>query len=501
MVKNKGLLPTELEQLLISQQSICGDIFLVGGAIRNSFFKIKVQDYDFIVKDNPVKIAKRIADFFHGNYYVMDKTRGTARALISLNGEKLKVDVAQMVGDSINADLSKRDFTINAIAKRIPATNEIIDPLGGESDILNSILRPCSPTSFEDDPVRVIRAVRFINEFDLSFNSLDIDRLRITAGSLNIVSGERKRDEIVNILDKTDVKQALINMLEFGILEKIFPEVAILEKVELDPPHAHNAWEHTLQVVTYCQQLLDLCSGNIGMKWINPRVDQAFREIKKFQQLISDDLGNPITPERSKRSLLLLAGIFHDTGKGIIEPFIKENRKCFPKHAKVSSRVIKVKAREMGFSKNEIDFLVHIVHFHMKPSQSAFIAQNEKDIHIHRFINKVGPAGVLIGLLHLADVLATYEGTITDERWDRTISVVYNIFDAYYFRFNEIIHPPKIIDGNDLVNEFNLPPGKNIGRLLGLVVEAQVVGAIHNKKQAKKFIDELLANEENQGNL
>lgn len=499
MVKNKGSLPQELEKYLISQQTICGDIYLVGGAVRNTFLRIEAQDYDFIVKDNPAKIAKRIADFFHGNYYVMDKTRGTARALISLNGENLKVDVAQMVGDSIDADLSKRDFTINAIAKKLPTTNEIVDPLGGKSDILNSILQPCSPTSFEDDPVRVIRAVRFINEFNLSFNPIDIDRLRIATESLNKVSGERKRDEIVNILDKTNVKQALMSMLEFGILEKTFPEVAILAKIELDPPHVHNAWEHTLHVVAYCQQLLGFFSGSLETKANHPRINQAFREIKKFHQLISDDLGNPISPERSKRSLLLLAAIFHDTGKGIIEPIHKDNKKCFPKHAKVSSELIKAKANAIGFSKNEIDFLVSIVQFHMKPSHSAFIDENEKDIQIHRFINKVGSAGVLIGLLHLADVLATYEETITDDRWDRAIAAIYNIFDAYYFHFNQIIHPPKIIDGNDLINEFNLPPGKNIGRLLEIVVEAQVIGAIHTKKQAIKLIDELLANEENQG--
>ena len=283
--EKKELIPPKLDQFLISKKTICGDIFLVGGAIRNAFLRKEVQDYDFIVQENPDKIAKSIADFFNGSYYVMDKTRRTARAIIYLNGNKYKIDVAQMVGDCIEADLLKRDFTINAIAKKLPITDELIDPFDGELDILNSILRPCSPTSFEDDPVRVIRAVRFINEFDLSYKSIDIDQIRIANGSLNKVSDERKRDEIVNILDKTDVKQALSNMLEFGILEKIFPEVARLEKVELDPPHVFNAWAHTLFVVAYCQQLLNLFYGNLEVKGISPRISQAFRKLKKFQKL------------------------------------------------------------------------------------------------------------------------------------------------------------------------------------------------------------------------
>ncbi|MDO9546153.1 MAG: HD domain-containing protein [Pelolinea sp.] len=500
-MKINELLSPELEQLLLSQQDICGDIFLVGGAIRNSYLRKEIQDIDLVVRQNPAKIAKRIADFFHGDYYVMDKTRGTARALIILNCKKLKVDVAQMVGDSINGDLAMRDFTINAIAMQIPVIDEVIDPLGGESDIFNGNLRPCSPTSFEDDPVRVIRAIRFINEFDLTFDPIDIDGLRTAAKNLDLVSGERKRDEIINILEKTDVKQSLKLMLDFEILKEIFPEVAFLEKLDLDTPHVHNAWEHTCQVVDYCQQLLGLISNCNAAKEISPRIRQAYEELQKFQKLISADLSDSIASERSKSALLLFAGIYHDAGKGLIEPVYKDGRKSYPNHAKVSSDLIRDKAKTMGFSKSEIEFLTNIVRFHMKLSRPSFIDLDEKDVQIHRFFNNVGPAGIFVGLIHLADVLATYEQTLTEDRWERAISSVYNIFDAYYFQFDRIIHPPKILDGYDLIKEFDLPPGKNFRKLLGLVAEEQVRGGITSKNDAKKFIGGLLTDERKQGNL
>ena len=155
----------------------------------------------------------------------------------------------------------------------------------------------------------------------------------------------------------------------------------------------------------------------------------------------------------------------------------------------------------MGFSRNEIDFLVRIVQFHMEPSQLTVKDQNEKDVLIHRFMNKVGSAGVFVGLLHLADVLATYGETIKDERWDRAISAAYDIFNVYYFRYDEIIQPQKLLNGDDLINDFNLEPGKKIGRIIKLVVEAQVMGVVQTKKQARKLVDELLAKDKNGENL
>ena len=150
----------------------------------------------------------------------------------------------------------------------------------------------------------------------------------------------------------------------------------------------------------------------------------------------------------------------------------------------------------MGFSNSEVEYLTKIVRFHMKPSQSEF-TNNKKDIHIHRFYKKTGLAGILVGFIHLSDVLATYENTLTDERWNRAISSVDNIFDAYFIHPGKIITPPKLIDGNDILKEFDLQPGKTIGDLLERVVEAQVNGEINTKGEAIDYLGQLLLDEKN----
>ena len=497
MVNYKELLQSQLNEFITAQVHVCGEIFLVGGAIRNTYLGKEVQDLDFVVKKDAITAAKNVADRFNGDFYILDKKRGAARALISIRGKKLIIDFSLLDGKSIDDDLNKRDFTINAMAIKIPLSSKVIDPLNGKGDIKGSVLRSCSPNSFQEDPVRVIRAIRFMNEFNLFLDQSEGELIKSASRSLDEISNERKRDEIINVLEKTDVKKALTQMLKFGIIEKVFPEVMKLYKMELDPPHVHDAWTHTLQVVCYCQQLMAVLKNCPNTKRLHPRIKQAINTLSRYKNFVFDYMNDPINMNRSMYSLLILAGIYHDAGKGVVPPIIKDNRKRFPRHAKLGSELIHNRAKIMGFSNSEVEYLTKIVRFHMKPSQSEFTNNNKKDIHIHRFYKKAGLAGILVGFIHLSDVLATYEDTLTDERWNRAISSVNNIFDAYFIHPGKIITPPKLIDGNDILKEFDLQPGKTIGDLLERVVEAQVNGEVNTKVEAIDYLGQLLLYEKN----
>jgi len=491
-VNFKELLHPQLDQFIVSQVDDCGEIFLVGGAIRNTYLQKEVQDLDFVVRKNAIKAAKNVADHFSGDFYVLDKKRGTARALISIENKELKIDFTSLNGNSIGEDLNKRDFTINAMALRIPLSGEVIDPMNGEEDINNSILRSCSSNSFLDDPVRTIRAIRFINEFNLFFSQREEKLIKNTSNKLDEISNERKRDEIINILEKTDVRKSLMQMQEFGIIEKVFPEVIKMFMLELDSPHVHDAWEHTLQVVNYCQQLMVLLEKPLKSQRLHPRIKQAVNLLSKYEKNIFDYMNDRLNMNRSKYSLLIIASIYHDVGKGVITPVMKNNRISFPKHAKIGSELIHQRAKIMGFSNDEVECLTKLVRFHMKLSQKEFADKLRKDIHIHRFYNKTGSAGIMVGFLHLADVLATYEDTLTDERWSRAICSVNNIFDAYFIHYDKIVIPTKLINGNDILNKYNLQPGKEIGNLLERVAEGQVSGEINTKEEAETFISHIL---------
>ena len=303
-------------------------------------------------------------------------------------------------------------------------------------------------------------------------------------------------------LEQTNAKKSLAQMLKFGINEKVFPEVIKLHKMELASPHVHDAWTHTLQVANYCQQLMTLSHKQPKIDGLHPRIVQVINILKNHKKSIFDYMKDPLNMHRSMYSLLIFACIYHDVGKGAVTAVIKDGRKSFPRHAKIGSGLIRQRAKAMGFSNNEIEFLSKIVKYHMKPSQIEFIDDQKKNIHIHRFFKKTGSAGILVGFIHLADVLATYEETLTEDRWNRAISSVNNIFDAYFNHSDTIINPPILINGNDILEEFDLHPGKKIGDLLDKIAEAQVIGAVNTKEEAIEYLGKIIRTEKQfQGNL
>jgi tRNA nucleotidyltransferase/poly(A) polymerase len=308
---------------------------------------------------------------------------------------------------------------------------------------------------------------------------------------LEDISNERKRDEIIRLFEQGDVGRSVDQMFEVGIIDRIFPEATKLADIDLDLPHTHNAWVHTLHVADYCQQLMKYFLKILTEANLHPHLSQACEVLDQHRDDLYDFLHKPINVNRSKLSLMMLACLYHDTGKGVISAVFKDGRKRFPKHAKIGSELIRRRMRVLGFSKKEIDYLSKVVRYHMKPSQSEFINSMGKDLHIHRFFRKSRAAGILVGFIHLADVLATYEETITEERWSRAVSSVGNIFDAFFNRYDEVINPPRIINGKDLMNKFGLPPGKKIGALLEQVAEAQVVGLVNHKKDAFEFVNKM----------
>ncbi len=132
------------------------------------------------------------------------------------------IDIAEFVGDDLQVDLRARDFTINAMALDIDNLDDLIDPLGGEADLKQGVLREASPDAFMNDPLRVMRAVRMAQAFNLGISFKTLEHLRVATTELRRVSGERIRDEFFKILDEKDYEASLRQMWELGILSEIF---------------------------------------------------------------------------------------------------------------------------------------------------------------------------------------------------------------------------------------------------------------------------------------
>jgi len=477
--------------ILQSNKDIAKETYLVGGVIRDLFFDRNNHDYDVVVKTNSIPFSRKIADTLGGDFYVLDKERQIARILFEENGSQALIDVAMMAGGSIKTDLLQRDFSMNAMAVDIHSPSVLIDPCNGVKDIEKKELHPCSKNAFQNDPVRTIRAVRFSQQFLLRISEESDDLLRNAVPGLIDISGERKRDEFVKIFESPNWKNSIMMLMDYGILGILFPDINMFYQVKLSPPHIYNAIDHTLMVVHFCEQLLWMIEDQLD-KTENAQLRKVKPLMASFQQPLLEYFNNPLLKDRDIRTMLLFAGLFHDIGKARIQPVWKNERYHFPEHAKLSGEILSNTMQSMGFSNKEINFCKRVVQNHMKLSSLYEASTKTNPLKIHKFFKRTGPAGVLTILLHMADVLATYGETITPVRWDQAISFAGDVLDAYFHHNTEIIEPPVLITGTELIQSYNIAEGKEIGLFLEKISKAQVKGNVQSKADAHAFIQQEL---------
>jgi len=488
------LLPTWISDLTAPLVSTCGEVYLVGGAVRNLLLGLPIDDYDFVVRENAIQGARTAADILEGKFYILDHQRQTARALVRVNQVPIKLDFALFNGTNITADLIARDFSINALALRLPVGNEINDPTGGREDLRDGILRPCSKRSFSDDPVRTIRYIRFQQELNLKVSPEIKELVKESSAALKSISGERRRDALMDVISVADLRQAFNEMLDLGIMEQTIPDIASLNTIILTPPHTHNAWDHTIQVAHYCQQLMASWGFALSPpETQHPRISQALAYLVRYRIPLNEYFTEQLSPDRNKYQLLIISALFHDAAKAMVSHEFSGERKRFPGHARAGAKKVMEWAKAQGFSNKEVDYLFRTVRTHMKVSRPEIIEPTNKNLAIHRFFKQAGDGGILTAILHLADVLTTYEDAITDDRWNDAVHAVDNLFDAYFFHHDEIITPPALLDGNAIMAQLQIPRGEQVGLLISALQEAQVSGEVTTAHQAISYLRPLAA--------
>ncbi len=492
--------PLVFPEILDSVRSVLPDgltVYLVGGAVRDALLGRPVHDLDFVLERNAIKTARQIADALHADFYPLDQERDTGRVIVTgADGKHMLMDFASfrrvdsptISGPSLESDLAGRDFTLNAIALKL-SDNSLYDPLGGAMDLKEKRLRACTPSAFTDDPVRILRGVRLAANF--GFHILPETRLamKAAAGSLGKVSPERLRDELFRILDGPQPAACLRALDLLGVLDRLLPELAVLKGVEQIPPHVQDVWTHTLSTVAHLEKILaalrpeydpdsasDLLLGLLVLR------------IGRYRQQISAALMAPLIADRSRRSLLFLAALYHDIAKPQSKKMDEAGQVHFWGHDQQGAELLTERARALALGNDEIQWLETVVrnhmriHFHTNRLLSDGKPASRRAI--YRFFRDTGPAGVEVCLLTLADLQATYELTLPQETWAAALEVVRMLLEAWYEKKEERVTPSPLVDGNDLMQELSLQPGKKIGELLEAVREAQAIGEVSTKDQA-----------------
>jgi putative nucleotidyltransferase with HDIG domain len=302
------------------------------------------------------------------------------------------------------------------------------------------------------------------------------------------------RDEVFKILQGANPAAALRLLDMLGALAPVFPDLAELKGVPQSPPHVLDAWEHSLDTVQRLAGLLDVLrpqhdpegAANWALGLVSVRLG-------RFRGPLQEHLTQKLNPERSLRALLLLAALLHDIGKPARRQVDGNGKAHFKDHEALGAEMTRKIATAYRLSNAEVERLVTIVGGHMLPVRMTKAADAPSRREIYRFFRQSGAAGVDICLLNLADTLAVYGPGLPQEVWVRNLEVARSLLEGYWEKASELVSPPALLNGNDLMQDLRMEPGPKVGEILEAIREAQAAGEVSDRAQAIEMAWGMLA--------
>jgi len=479
------------------------EIYLVGGAVRDLLLSRISPDLDFALPANGISTARKVANALNADFLPLDEERDTGRVVVTQeDGSRIFLDFAvyrssefpTKPAQNLEEDLRTRDFTINAMAFN-PRDETIIDPLEGGKDLQAKIIRACSPTALSDDPVRILRAIRLAADLGLRIDKDTRELMKQAVHQLGRISPERLRDEVFKILKgpKPDAAMRALEML--GVLPHLMPELTAMKGVEQSEPHMYDVWTHTLAVLDYLDQIISALRVGYDAEKTNDMFTGLLGlQLGRYREQIAAHFSEPLNVDRSLRSLLFFAALYHDVSKPETKTIEESGRIRFFNHEVKGMEIAADRARAFNLSNDEIDRLRVIIKNHMRIHSFTDRMINEKQEPsrkaIYRFFRDSGVGGVDLVLLGLADLRATRAHALTIETWNIYLALARTLLENYWERPQEIIAPPRLLDGHELMSELGVKPGPVIGQVLEAIREEQVAGTVNSREEAVAYARE-----------
>jgi putative nucleotidyltransferase with HDIG domain len=469
--------------------------WLVGGVVRDQLAGQPCHDIDLIFPEDPRKIARLAADELEGKFFTLDETRGIYRVLLEHEGQSYMLDMARFQAPSLEDDLKARDFTINAMAVKLHEPGNGMDPLHGRQDLKDNILRTCSDDTFTNDPVRVIRAARMSLGFNLRLAPGMSGQIRAASPLLDRVSAERKRDELLKLLDGPKPASGLRLLDAFDVLPRMFPELMALKGMEQSLPHTMDGWEHTLAVVSNLDRVLDLFlePSKLLNDGGNLMLGLTAGKLGKFRDGIQAHYRNLLNPFRTRKSLNLLAALLHDVAKPQTRAVDPNGRSHFYRHEVIGADMVRAIVSSMAFSEAEVNMLALMTANHMKPRYFSDLKPLPDRRNVYRYFKMAGEAGVDTCFLSLADSLAKTNLMPQQDVWSQELDKVAVYLKGWFDERDNWIAPERLVNGNDLMQIFHLQPGPALGDILDQVNEARAAGEINSRDEALELIRKVIA--------
>ena len=460
-------LPEEIHALGREFEAAGHELALVGGPVRDAVLGRSSADLDFTTSARPDDTEAILRRWNRGGaIWDMGREFGTLGA--SRDGVKVEVTTyrtesydpasrkpAVQYGDTLEGDLSRRDFTVNAMAVRLPSL-QLVDPFHGLEDLSRTLLRtPVDPRqSFDDDPLRMMRAVRFVSQLGFRIEDATADAIEELAERITIVSAERVREELVRLMLGAHPRGGLELMTELGLAAHVLPELPALQ-LEIDEHHHHkDVYEHSLTVL-----------------------DQAI------------DLESPVGsggPCERPDLVLRLAALMHDIGKPATRRFEPGGVVTFRFHETVGAKMTAKRMKALTFDKDTTKKVARLVELHLR--FHGYADNPWTDSAVRRYVTDAGDLLQHLHRLTRADV------TTRNRRKARMLSRAYDELEARIDHLAEQEEIGKIrpdLDGNTIMELLGIPPGREVGEaykhLLELRMEHGPLGAQRAEQELRAW--------------
>lgn len=443
---------------------------LVGGSVRDVLLGRASRDLDVAVPRGALDIGRRVADGLGGAFVPLDVTRGVARVLTL----GLRLDLTDFRAPSLTADLAGRDYTVNALA--VPLADllregraPIADPTGGLGDLAARRLRPVATDALASDPVRTLRGARLEAALGFRLTPAAVRAIQSSAPSLRTVSAERVRDELLALLGQPTAGRALRRTDALGLLEVVLPEIGAMRRTAQPAPHRFPVLEHSLRAV----EALDYLLVHLDV-------------LKPFTAALAVHVAQALGGGVERRHVLKLAGLLHDVAKPETIRSVGGATRFFGHDVRGAERARAIGER-LRLPDRAVELLERLVRHHLRPMHLAAAGELTPRAR-YRFFRDLRDDAQDLLLLVLADAAAV-RGESPRAVWQHA-GVVRELLAGWQEERDAAVVPPWV-RGGDVMRQFGLSPGPEVGRLLAAAREAQAIGQVRSREEALAYLDSL----------
>ena len=457
--------------------------YLVGGFVRDVLLGRDTADIDIAIAGDALEIAPDLANTLGGKYVLLDEVNRIGRVILVNEANQWQIDFSTF-RDSIEQDLAQRDFTIDAIAIDLDQLGtdgtdlQIIDPFNGQGDLKQGVIRAVSETAFQSDAVRLLRAVRLAAELGFSIEAQTKSLVQRHHHLLNEVAGERVREELLRLLAVPQAGKFLVHLDALGLLTVMIPELTQTKGVVQPQEHFWNVFDHSINTVFAAGYLLR------QETWEYANADALMAT--PWSETLSQHFERKVSHGSTRSSLLKLAALLHDIAKPETKTIEADGKMRFLGHAKAGAAIAVNILERLRFSSKEIKLVELMILHHLRPLQMSNTGFPTRRA-IYRYFRDTGETGIDILFLSLADHMATRGPHLDILEWQEHAKLVEYVL-SQRFQEESVITPPKLIDGHDLINIFDLSAGPKIGELLEALRETQASGELYTREEALDYI-------------